>query len=187
MVSRTDIHTYELGPTFKVDESFTMRNVMNIIDKLKAVMPHHTPEIEPISEGGIRMEKNYKTIRLGINNWPTIINGEVDPETTLTCDKNIMRTYLKAFREASSWTEDELEHIKSIFEEEGLIPVTEEDSFEYFESVPPPEKCDFGDYQIDPIYRAELYKNFPDYTGEEIVGSYLGHNPYFPSQREWLI
>lgn len=187
MVSRADIHTYELGPAFKVDESFTMRNVMNIIDKLKAVMPHHTPEIEPISEGGIRMEKNYKTIRLGINNWPTIRNGEVDPETTLTCDKNIMRTYLKAFREASPWTEDELEHIKSIFEEEGLIPITEEDSFEYFESVPPPEKCDFGDYQIDPRYRAELYRNFPDYTGEEIVGSYLGHNPNFPSQREWLI
>ena len=60
------------------------------------------------------------------------------------------------------------------------------DHEEYFNQVPPPEKCNFGDYQIDPEYRKELYEQFPFYTGEEIVGSYLGHNPYFPSQKEWL-
>lgn len=63
---------------------------------------------------------------------------------------------------------------------------SESDHEEYFNRVPPPEKCDFGDYRIDPDYRKELYKQFPFYTGEEIVGSYLGYNPHFPSQEEWL-
>lgn len=40
-------------------------------------------------------------------------------------------------------------------------------------TVPPPHQ-----YHIDPEY--------PFYTIEEIVGSYLGHNPYFPSQADWL-
>jgi len=57
---------------------------------------------------------------------------------------------------------------------------------DYLDRVPPPEMCNFGPYQIDPEYRKQLYIQFPNYTGEEVVGSYLGYNPHFPSQEEWL-
>ncbi len=56
----------------------------------------------------------------------------------------------------------------------------------YLDRVPSPKTCKFGPYQIDPKYRKEIYKRFPFYTIEEIVGSYLGHNPYFQSQHDWL-
>lgn len=52
--------------------------------------------------------------------------------------------------------------------------------------VPPREVLIFGPYQIDKEYREALYKEFPFYTAEEVVGSYLGYNPYFPNQREWI-
>ena len=52
--------------------------------------------------------------------------------------------------------------------------------------VPHPEKCDFGLHQIHPEYRKELYKKFPKYTAEEVIGAYLGHCKHFPSQEEWL-
>ena len=53
-------------------------------------------------------------------------------------------------------------------------------------TVPPPDQYIFGEYHIDPEYRKLLYGEYPFYTGEEIVGSYLGYNPYFPSEQEWL-
>ena len=56
----------------------------------------------------------------------------------------------------------------------------------YLDSVPSPKTCKFGPYQIDPKYRKEIYKRFPHYTIEEIVGSYIGYNRYFPSQEQWL-
>jgi hypothetical protein len=56
----------------------------------------------------------------------------------------------------------------------------------YLDRVPSPKTCEFGPYQIDPKYRKEIYKRFPFYTIEEIVGSYLGHNPHFQSQHDWL-
>lgn len=52
--------------------------------------------------------------------------------------------------------------------------------------VPPKEVLKFGEYQIDKKYRKALYKEFPMYTSEEVVGSYLGCNPYFLSQNVWL-
>ena len=54
------------------------------------------------------------------------------------------------------------------------------------QSVPLPEVLTFGEYTIDARYRAALYADYPFYTVEEIVGSYLGHNPYYPSQEIWL-
>ena len=52
--------------------------------------------------------------------------------------------------------------------------------------VPPPSVLQFGSYTIDSQYRAELYKTHPYFTTEEIVGSFLGHNPHWPSQEKWL-
>ncbi|MBN2595707.1 hypothetical protein [Labilibaculum sp.] len=52
--------------------------------------------------------------------------------------------------------------------------------------VPPREILIFGEYVIDKQYRDALFEEFPIYTTEEVVGSYFGHNPYFPSQDEWL-
>lgn len=52
--------------------------------------------------------------------------------------------------------------------------------------VPPREVLSFGDYNIDKNYRDELFDKYPNYTSEEVVGSFLGHNPYFPSQEDWF-
>lgn len=126
-MSRPIIHTYEPGPVFKLGDSFTMRNVMNIIEKMNAAMPHHEFEPEPISEGGIRMKsdgKPYKTIRLCVKNWPWLKPGaEIELDRKLTCEKNIMYTFLKSFDGASPWTKDEIKCIELIFEEEGLKKV----------------------------------------------------------------
>jgi hypothetical protein len=55
-----------------------------------------------------------------------------------------------------------------------------------FECVPPKDVLTFGPYTISKEYRNALYKEFPMYTTEEVVGSYLGHNPFFSSEGEWL-
>lgn len=57
---------------------------------------------------------------------------------------------------------------------------------EALDCVPPKEVLQFGEYHIDKKYRNALYKAFPIYTSEEVVGSYLGHNPNFPSQSDWM-
>ncbi len=56
---------------------------------------------------------------------------------------------------------------------------------EALDCVPPRNVLQFGNYLIDRDYREALYEEFPFYTTEEVVGSYLGHNPNFPSQIEW--
>lgn len=60
------------------------------------------------------------------------------------------------------------------------------DKEEVFDCVPPKEVLKFGSHIIDKKYRDALYNEHPDYTVREVVGSYLGHNPIFPSQEEWL-
>lgn len=57
---------------------------------------------------------------------------------------------------------------------------------EVFDCVPPKDVLRFGNFIIDKIYREALYKEFPMYTAEEVVGSFLGKNPYFLSQDAWL-
>jgi len=52
--------------------------------------------------------------------------------------------------------------------------------------VPPKETLKFGQYEINNEYRKALYKEFPFYTSEEVVGSYLGSNSSFPSQEVWI-
>ncbi len=57
---------------------------------------------------------------------------------------------------------------------------------EVLDCVPPKDVLKFGDYMIDKEYRKALYKEYPFYNAEEIVGSFIGHNPYFPSQEDWF-
>ena len=57
---------------------------------------------------------------------------------------------------------------------------------EYMECKPPLSVLCFGKYRIDPVYRLALYEHASFYNTEEVVGSFLGHNPYFPSQEEWM-
>ena len=59
----------------------------------------------------------------------------------------------------------------------------EEEEFLY--CVPPPETLQFGNYVLSKEYKEALFDEYPFYTAEEVVGSFLGHNPYFPSQDEW--
>ncbi len=57
---------------------------------------------------------------------------------------------------------------------------------EALDCVPPKNVLKFGEFVIDKKYRNALYRKYPFYNAEEIVGSFLGHNPFFPSQRMWL-
>ena len=57
---------------------------------------------------------------------------------------------------------------------------------EFLACVPPNSVLQFGEYVIDPNYRAALHEYRPYYTTEEIMGSYIGYNPHFPSQDQWL-
>ena len=53
------------------------------------------------------------------------------------------------------------------------------------QQVPPRHQLELGSYVLDKHYKKELYQEFPHYTVEQIIGTYLGHNPYFPSQTAW--
>lgn len=57
---------------------------------------------------------------------------------------------------------------------------------EAMECIPPHDVLNFGQHQIDSNYRIALYEEYPMYTSEEVVGSFLGYNPHFPSQNQWL-
>ncbi len=57
---------------------------------------------------------------------------------------------------------------------------------EAFSCIPPKEVLKFGQYEINKEYREALYLEFPFYNAEEVVGSYLGHNHNFKSQRDWF-
>ena len=74
-------------------------------------MPHHELEPEPIKERGIRLH---------VKNWSCLIpRAEIDIDRKLSCEKNTMYTFLKAFDGASPWTKDEIKCIIFISEEEG--------------------------------------------------------------------
>ena len=59
------------------------------------------------------------------------------------------------------------------------------ESEEFLYCVPPPKTLKFGNYVLSQEYKKALFDEYPFYTAEEVVGSFLGHNPYFPSQDEW--
>lgn len=56
---------------------------------------------------------------------------------------------------------------------------------EVMNCIPPLDVLKFGPHLISSEYRQALYDEYPMYTTEEVVGSYLGHNPNFPSEDEW--
>ncbi len=59
--------TFDDQPVYKIGDAFTMRNILNIVEKMNAAMPHHEFEPEPIYEGGIRVKQDgreVKTFRL---------------------------------------------------------------------------------------------------------------------------
>ena len=58
---------------------------------------------------------------------------------------------------------------------------------EHMTCIPPREIVCFGHYMLDPAYRNAIYDYCAQYSTEEVVGSFLGHNPHFKSQKEWLI
>jgi len=43
-----------------------------------------------------------------------------------------------------------------------------------------------NEYEIDPTYRQNLYQKCMLYNTAEILSSFLGHNPHFPSQEQWI-
>jgi hypothetical protein len=51
--------------------------------------------------------------------------------------------------------------------------------------IPPPDVLCFGTYEIKKEYRDALFARFPFFCTEEVVGSFLGFNPGFPSQADW--
>eukprot|EP01083_Nonionella_stella_P001431 4120_1 len=57
---------------------------------------------------------------------------------------------------------------------------------EALQCVPPSNILQFGPHKIDAEYREQLLRFHPQYTCEEIVGTFLGFNPYYESQEEWL-
>jgi|2_EtaG_2_1085320.scaffolds.fasta_scaffold07162_2 hypothetical protein len=58
------------------------------------------------------------------------------------------------------------------------------------DTVPPKNQTTFHvqgiTHHINPEYKDELYASASYYTIEEIMGSYLGYNPYFPSYESWV-
>ena len=58
---------------------------------------------------------------------------------------------------------------------------------EILDCIPPKSVMKFGEYRIRKTYRNALYLAHPNYTTREVVGSFLGHNPIFPSQEDWLL
>jgi len=57
---------------------------------------------------------------------------------------------------------------------------------EHMECIPPLSVLLFGKYQIDPAHSMALYEVCKSFNTEEVVGSFLGHNPHFLSQETWL-
>lgn len=124
--------TFENDSVYKIDDSFTMRNISNIVDKMNIAMPHHVFEPEPIGEGGIRVKgyepgKEYKSIRLRFDNWPWISDEGIKEEDLdrklipydFTGKERLFSNY-RCHHGAPEWTKDEMDHIDRIFCEEGM-------------------------------------------------------------------
>ena len=74
--------------------------------------------------------------------------------------------------------------------EERVCPTCGEDPHDFKveearNCVPPRDVLQFGEYKLNKKYREALFADAPFFTVEEIVGSFLGHNPNFPDQKEW--
>jgi len=122
--------TFDNEPVYKIGDSFTMRNILNIVDKMNAAMPHYEFEPEPVCEGGIRVKQyghGYKTFRLNFNNWPYFGRHGVkmeDIDTKLIAydftGKGKMYTRFKTLQDAPEWTKDEVKCVDTIVRGEGM-------------------------------------------------------------------
>ena len=74
-------------------------------------------------------------------------------------------------------TESECEDDESVCGSETEWTECEEDEETM---IAPLDVVRFGDVEMDREYREALYREHPYYTAEEVVGTYLGHNPMYP-------
>ncbi len=121
--------TFDNEPVYKIGDSFTMRNILNIVDKMNAAMPHYEFEPEPVCEGGIRVKQDghgYKTFRLNFNNWPYFGRHGVKMEDIDT--KLIAYDFTgkgkcipdSNFTDAPEWTKEEVKCVDTIVRGEGM-------------------------------------------------------------------
>ena len=123
---------FENSSVYKIGDSFTMKNILNIVDKMNDAMPHHEFEPEPISEGGIRVKLDgdgYKTFRFNFRNWPWCPGGvkAEDLDRKLIVDdftgKERLYSNFRTLYGAPEWTKDEVKCIDRIVREEGMKKV----------------------------------------------------------------
>ncbi len=122
--------TFDIEPVYKIGTSFTMRNILNIVEKMNAAMPYHEFEPEPVCEGGVRVKQDgagYKTFRLNFNNWPYFGRHGVkmdDLDTKLVAydftGRGKMYTRFKTLYGAPEWTKEEIKCVDTIVREEGM-------------------------------------------------------------------
>ena len=122
---------FENDSVYKLGASFTMRNILSIIDKMSVAIPHHDFEAEPIGEGGIRMKgytagAPFKTIRFNFDNWPWcpdgVENEDLDRRLIVNDFTGKKRLYsnFRSLYGAPEWTKDEVECVNGILCEEGM-------------------------------------------------------------------
>ena len=122
---------FENDSVYKLGASFTMRNILSIIDKMNVAMPHHEFEAEPIGEGGIRVKgytagTQFKTIRFHFENWPWcpdgVKEGDLDRRLIVNDFTGKKRLYsnFRCLNDAPEWTKDEVECVNGILCEEGM-------------------------------------------------------------------
>ena len=126
MTSKSSMATYKWGPKYNASPAgFTFKDVEDTTVELNETMPPgYKFAAEPISEGGIEMidwpgkTKGYKSIRLGIGNWPWLTDGtpsvsDVTLERRYTnLPEGQFSTFLKALDGAPSWKARELDIVK---------------------------------------------------------------------------
>jgi hypothetical protein len=121
--------TYTNGLTFITKKDITQNNIItlcNLLNNHELFNGLCTFEPEPITEGGIIFkyingeQEWYKSMRLGLSgkDWPWICNPMVSwlNNNNIIIKKDIrIYTYLKSFRNAPVFTQDELRAIEECF------------------------------------------------------------------------
>jgi len=158
-------NTYCDGPTFSSDKSLTTKDMCQLCRSLNKKFGDDYKFVpESVPEGGIQMAwwygkkgNEYKTMRFlahDCGTWPSISNNilakwkENEEEIIFESkppEKLVIRTILKAFNDAPSWTLDELHIIEKCFNEigfdlQGKMPLKKSLCLDQQPIVPPP-KC----------------------------------------------
>lgn len=123
--------TYTNGLTFKTKRNITQHDIItlcNLLNNHKLFAGICTFEPEPITEGGILFKyinknkyENYKSMRLGlfVGVWPLIKDNVMISwlnNNNILIKKDVrIYTYLKSFRKAPVFTQEELKAIEECF------------------------------------------------------------------------